>query len=342
MKKLRFALFGAGFWARFQLAAWKELPGVECVALYNRTRDKGEQFAREMGIPVFYDDPEKLLKSERLDFVDVCTYPFTLAGMVKLVAAHGLPVISQKPMAPTLAQARENLRVAREAGVSYFIHENWRWQTPLRELKRVLNSGVIGAAFRARLTMVSGFPVFRNEPHLKNLDEFILTDMGTHMLDLARYYFGEAQQLSCQIHRVNADIKGEDVATALLLMNGGRTSVSVELGYPQNHLEHEAFPQTFAFIEGALGSIELTKDYWLRVTTKDGTHARRVPPHHYPWADPDYDVVHSSIVACNANFLAALRGEAVAETTAEDNYKTLELVYACYDSAREGRTVRFG
>src|SRR5882672_9077356 len=155
MKKLRFALFGAGFWARFQLAAWQELSGVECVALYNRTKDKGEKFAREFGIPAVYDDPVELLKREKLDFVDVCTYPFTLAAMVKLVAAHGLPVISQKPMAPNLATARENLRACREAKVPYFVHENWRWQTQLREFKSVLDRGVIGTPFRARITMVS-------------------------------------------------------------------------------------------------------------------------------------------------------------------------------------------
>lgn len=341
MEKLRFALFGAGFWARFQLAAWQELPGVECVAVYNRSREKGEAFCRDLGVPRFYDDPEKLLQSEKIDFVDVCTYPFTLAAMVKLVAAHALPVISQKPMAPNLATARENLRVAREAKIPYFIHENWRWQGQLRAVKDVLASGVIGEPFRARLTMVSGFPVFQNEPHLKDLEEFILTDMGTHMFDLARFYFGEAQSLYCQVHTVNRDIKGEDVATTILKMNGGRTTVTVEMGYPQNHLEHDAFPQTFVFIEGSKGSIELTKNYWLRVTTASGTQSRRLVPHHYAWADPSYDVVHSSIVACNASFLAALRGGPPAENTAEDNYKTLELVYACYDSFRTGQSIHF-
>jgi predicted dehydrogenase len=339
MTKLRFALFGAGFWARYQLAAWRELPDVECVALYNRSRARGEKFARDFGIPAVYDDPAKLLANESLDFVDVCTHPFTLAAMVKLVAERGLPVISQKPMAPNLATARENLRVCRAAGVPYFIHENWRWQPQLRALRAVLASGVIGEVFRARLSMVSGLPVFTNEPHLRDLEEFILTDMGTHLFDLARFYFGEASQLYCQVHRVNPGIMGEDVATTMLLMNGGRTTVTVELGYPQNHLEHEAFPQTFAFIEGAQGSVELTKGYRLRTTTASGTKAERFAPVHYAWADTDYDVVHASIVACNANFLAALRGEGSAETTAEDNFKTLELVYACYDSARSGGAV---
>lgn len=337
---MRFAMLGAGFWARYQLAAWRELGDATCVAICNRTRSKGEELAREFGIPAVYEDPALLLEREELDFADIVTHPSTLAEMVRQVAARGLPVISQKPMAPSLALAAENLRVCHEANVPYFIHENWRWQSQLRELKRVLESGIIGSPFRARISMVSGFPVFENEPHLRDLEEFILTDMGTHVLDLARFYFGEAQTLCCRTHRVNPGIKGEDVATVMMTM-GGKTTVTVEMGYPQNHLEHDCFPQTMVFVEGAWGSAEITKDYWLRVTTASGTHARRLPPVHYSWADPNYDVVHASIVACHENLLGALRGMGPAETTAADNYKTLQLVYAAYDSARSGQTVHF-
>ena len=35
---LRFAVFGAGFWTPYQLSGWREVGGVECVAIYNRTR----------------------------------------------------------------------------------------------------------------------------------------------------------------------------------------------------------------------------------------------------------------------------------------------------------------
>jgi predicted dehydrogenase len=291
-------------------------------------------------VPAVYDDPEELFRREKLDFVDIVTYPFTLSHFVKLVAAHKIPVISQKPMAPSLAIAEENLRACREAGVPYFIHENWRWQTQLRELKRVLDSGAIGVPFRARISMVSEFPVFKNEPQLKDLEEFILTDMGTHILDIARFYFGEAQTLYCQVHRVHPDCKGEDVATVMMLM-GGKTTVTCELGYPENHVEHEYFPETMIFVEGDKGTAELAKDYWLRVTTDAGTHAKRYPPARYPWVDPDYHAAHSSIVPCNANFLQALRGEGKAETTGDDNYKTLQLVFAAYDSARAGKAIHF-
>lgn len=337
MPTSRFAMFGTGFWAYFQLAAWKELAGVKCVAIYNRTRSKGERFAKEFDVPAVYDDPEELLRRERPDFVDIVTYPFTLSRFVKLAAKYKVPVISQKPMAPSVAIAEENLKACHEAGVPYLIHENWRWQTQLRELKKVLDSGVIGAPFRARISMVSSFPVYVNEPQLKDLEDFILPDTGTHILDIARFYFGEAQRVYCQVHRVHPDVKGEDIATVMMMMRG-RTTVTCELGYPENYVEHEYFPETLIFVEGDKGSAEVARDYWVRVTTKDGTQARRYPPVWYRWVDPAYHVIHSSIVPTNANLLQALRGEGPAETTGEDNVKTLKLVFAAYESAR-GRKV---
>jgi predicted dehydrogenase len=73
MKKLRFAIFGCGFWSQFQLGAWKEIEGVECVALFNRTRSKAEALAERFGVPKVYDDAEELLKNEELDFIDIIT-----------------------------------------------------------------------------------------------------------------------------------------------------------------------------------------------------------------------------------------------------------------------------
>jgi predicted dehydrogenase len=338
MSPLRFAMFGTGFWAHFQLAAWKELKGVECIAIYNRTRSKGERFAGKFGVPAVYDDADKLLEREKPDFVDIVTYPFTLNHFVKLVASHKVPVISQKPMAPSVAIAEENIKVCREAGVPYFIHENWRWQPQLRELKKVLDSGVIGTPFRARISMVSAYDVYRNEPQIKDLEDFVLTDVGTHILDIARFYFGEAQSVYCQNQQVHPDVKGEDIATVMMMM-GGRTTVTIELGYPENYVEHDYFPETLIYVEGNKGTAEVSRDYWIRVTTREGTLAKRYPPAWYPWVDRDYHVIHSSIVLTNANFLQALRGEGQAETTGEDNVKTLRLVYAAYESARGRRVV---
>jgi len=339
MANLRFAAFGAGFWSRYQLAAWRELRGAECVAICDPVRAKAEARAHEFQVPRVYDNPEEVFRREQLDFVDIISSPETHRGLVHLAAAHQVPVICQKPMAPSLREAEQMVKACRDAGVPFFVHENWRWQTPIRKLKQVLVEGQIGAPFRGRLDMISGFPVFINQPFLAEIEQFILTDLGTHIIDVARFLFGEAESLYCQIQRIHQDIKGEDVATVMMQM-GGKTTVLVEMAYAENALERERFPETFAFIEGDKGSAELCPDYWVRVTTEAGTLAKRSPPPRYAWADPAYDVVQASMVPCLENLLQALRGERAAETTGEDNLKTLQLVYACYDSARTGQVVK--
>ncbi len=334
---LRFAMFGCGFWSRYQLAAWQELDGVECVALYNRTRSKAEKLATEFHVAAVYDDAEELLKCEKLDFVDIVTDVNTHGLLTRLAAEYRLPVICQKPLAHSLAEAEGMVAACEDANVPLLVHENWRWQRPIRHLKAELDTGKIGSPFRARIDMISGFPVFENQPASRELEEFILTDLGTHILDAARFLFGESQSLYCDTHSIHGNIRGEDVATVVLRMNGGRTTVTCNMAYAGNALERECFPQTLVFVEGDQGSLELKSDYWIHETTDDGTLKRRYAPRLYPWVDPAYAVVQSSIVECHKDLLGGLRdGDYEPETSGRDNLKTLQLVFDAYESAKRG------
>ncbi len=337
MRNLRFAIFGTGFWARYQLAGWKELEGVECVALYNRTRAKAESLASEFCVASFYDDPELLIDRERPDFIDIITNVETHSRFVHMAAARGLPVICQKPMATNLAEAEAMVRTCRETGTALFIHENWRWQTPVRALKRILAEGSIGRPFRASVEYCNSFPVFENQPFLKDLEQFILTDMGSHILDTTRFLFGEAASIYCRSARIHRDIRGEDVATIVLGMANGMTVVC-SLSYA-SLLEDDRFPEVFVRVEGDRGSVELASDYWIRTTTAQGTVSQRHPPPFYPWADPRYALVHSSIIPCNHDILRALRGAGPAETTGDDNIRTVRLVFSAYESASAGKVI---
>jgi predicted dehydrogenase len=344
MQKLKFAVIGTGFWANYQIPAWLMLDGVELVALYNRTRSKAEEFARQFEIPHVYDDVDELLNTHahELDFVDIITDVDTHAGFTGKAAARGLNIICQKPMAPDLETSRQMVESCRQAGVQFYIHENFRWQTPIRQLREILESGVIGRPFKARVSFCSAFPVFENQPFLADLDQFILMDIGSHILDICRFLFGETASLYCRTARINPTIKGEDVANVLMEMRSGLTCYA-EMSYA-SILEKEAFPQTLVSVEGASGSVVLTHDYTLRITTRNetGTMETRQQlaiPQQYAWADPAYALVHSSIVACNRNLLAALQGQGPAETTGDDNFETVRLVHAAYDSAARNAVI---
>jgi predicted dehydrogenase len=334
----RIAVVGCGFWSQYQISSWRELPEANVVALCDVDPAKAEAVGRRFEINRIYNNADELLNSEHVDLLDVITTPQTHSEMVHVAARHKVPVICQKPLAPSLKVAEEMVRTCAASNLPLLVHENWRWQTPIRALKNVLKAGTIGQVFRARVDFISGFPVFKNQPFLRELKQFILTDLGTHLLDAARFLFGEATTLYCQTRKLHSDIAGEDVATVIAEMSGA--TVVCNMAYAENFLEHDRFPQTFIFVEGEKGSVELGPDYSIRVTTAEGTDAKRYPPPRYKWADPAYDVVQASIVPCCANLLAAVRGELQAETTGEDNLKTLRMVFGAYESARQNAVVR--
>ena len=344
-RPLRFAVFGAGFWSRYQLSGWREVGGADPIAIYNRTPTKAEAIAHQFGIPAVFDDPERLLREVRPDFVDIITDVGGHKPLSLMCARHRVACICQKPLASSYKDAAAIVAAFRKARTRFFVHENWRWQAPMQQLRKLLRSGLIGVPLRARLTMVSGFDLFQNQPALRTLEQFILTDLGTHVFDVARVLFGEARTLHCRTARTLAPrVRGENVATVLLTMGRADTHVTIELGYARTPLEastREVFPQTLAFVEGSRGSIELTADYVVRVTTRSGTRVTRHAPPRYAWADPRYEVAHASIVPCCADLLRGLQGRGGGETTGEDNLATLRLVFAAYDSAHSARTVRF-
>ncbi|HLN54988.1 MAG TPA: Gfo/Idh/MocA family oxidoreductase [Bacteroidales bacterium] len=338
MKNLRFAVLGCGFWSKFQIGAWTETQGAELVAVYNRTRSKAENIAKYFGIPKVYDNAEELFKTEHPDFVDIITDVDTHASFVEMAVNHGIKhVICQKPMAPDFATAKKMVKICQDAGAHLYIHENYRWQAPVRRFREIIDSGVIGKPFKARVTFLSGFPVFENQPFLKELDHFILTDMGSHILDVCRYLFGECGSLCCQTRSINKGIKGEDLAVVMMDMANGMP-VYTEMSYA-SIVEHDTFSTLHILVEGEKGSVFLGPKFEIRTTTREGTVSETVRFPSYEWADPDYIVNHESGIHVNRNILKAIRGSGKAENTGEDNLETVRLIWACYESAATGRKI---
>ncbi len=336
----RFVLIGAGFWARAQLAAWGEQPGAVCVGVVDSDIGKAQTLAATVGATAF-TDAATALDETRPDFADIVTPNDTHVEVARLCLSRGVATICQKPIAPTLADAETLVHDFADANVPLLVHENWRWQAPIRAASDVLKTAQIGQIHRARISFVCSFPVFDNQPALAKLPRFIIADIGSHLLDVARFLFGEAKSVYALTKRVNPRIAGEDVATVLMTIGVDDAAVVVEMSYA-SPTEREAFPQTMLFVEGDHGSLEITPGYELRVTDVYGTVVSTHEPPVYSWADPQYALVQASMVGCLADLFAHLRAERSAETTGADNAETLRLVDATYRSADTGAVVAVG
>lgn len=340
MKKLKGAIFGCGFWSQFQIGGWSETTDVELVALYNRTISKARKIGEMFGIDNCYDDARQLLLNHpEIDFIDIITDVDTHPDFVELAASHKKDVICQKPMAPSLEHAKKMVNACRENKVRYYVHENYRWQPQFRRIKQLIDSGIIGKPFRCKSGFNTAFPLFETQPFLAQLEKFALTDQGSHQFDVLRFMFGEPLSLYCSTQQVNPTIKGEDVATTIIKMKSGVTCIQ-EISF-SSRLEREVFPQTLMLVEGSSGSIRLDPDLVIKITTQEGTITENVPLEKFWWQTERLTNEPPSIVDCNRNILNDMLGRGKAETTGDDNLKTVEMVFSGYDSASNNKVIYF-
>ncbi|MGI4747706.1 MAG: Gfo/Idh/MocA family protein [Janthinobacterium lividum] len=336
--KLRGALIGCGFFAVNQMHGWADLPDVEIVALCDRDPARLAQFGEQFGVAARYQDAERMLATERLDFVDIATTPPSHRALVELAARHGVAIICQKPIAPTLEDARAMVQAAADASVPFMVHENFRWQTPILAVKQAIQAGRIGTPFWGRVSFRSGFDVYAAQPYLATGARFIIEDLGIHSLDIARFLLGDALAITARTRRVNPAIAGEDVATMLLDHVGGVTSV-VDCSYASPQ-EHEPFPETFVEIDGDAGILRLGRDYRLTISGRNGTVIEDVSPPLLPWASRPWHNIQESVFNIQRHWVEALRAGREPDTSGRDNLQTFALVQAAYLSAERGQTVR--
>ncbi|MCF6125305.1 Gfo/Idh/MocA family oxidoreductase [Mesorhizobium sp. M7A.F.Ca.CA.001.07.2.1] len=338
MAELRGALIGCGFFAVNQMHAWRDIAGASIVAICDRDPERLRIVGDQFGIAKRYTDAGELFAGENLDFVDIATSAPSHRPLVEMAAQHRVPVICQKPFAPTLADAKAMVGACAEAGVPLMVHENFRWQSPIQAVRAVLDSGEIGMPFFGRISFRSAYDVFSGQPYLATGRRFIIEDLGIHILDIARFLLGDVSTITTRTVRINPGISGEDVATMLMDHNSGATSV-VDCSYATK-LATEPFPETLIEIDGSDGTIRLAQGYRLTVTGKSGTAVTDVSPPLLPWASRPWHNIQESVVAIQQHWVDCLAKGVQPATSGADNLKTFALVEAAYAGAASRQPVQ--
>jgi predicted dehydrogenase len=335
-KLMRCAVIGCGFFAQNHLNAWRQMApeGIELVAVCDIDKSKADAAASAFAVPRSYDRAEALLAAEKLDFVDIVTRMESHLDLVRLAAHRKIDVIVQKPLAPAWAEAVEVVRTAGQAGVRFAVHENFRFQTPMRKLRQALDSGVIGRPTWARIAFRTGYDIYRLQPYFHEAKRFIILDVGVHILDLARFFLGEVERISCEVQTRNPSNIGEDSATMLLRHVSGAVSV-VECAF-EARLEPDPFPETLVTVEGERGSIVLDPGLRARVTENGRTQELDFGSPLLSWTEHPWHTVQESVLLAQRAIIAAWRANSETETNGTDNLKTFALMEAAYAAAEKG------
>jgi predicted dehydrogenase len=336
---LRGALIGCGYVARFHLEAWQRVPGAKLVALCDLDPDRVARAAESAPEARVYTDCAELFEREsELDFVEICTQPEAHRELVAQAARHGLDILCQKPAALARSDFREMIDACLTTGVRLMIHENWRFRPWYRAMRSEIDSGAIGRPLRLRIAHRDTRSLrpggFAEQPYLATMRKLILMDMGCHLVDTARYLIGEIQTVSASIGRFGRSSVGEDVAMLAVYFAGGALGLLDMSWCAVPDVARPEWALNESVAEGSSGTLRLLADGSLELISPTGKRESR--PVALP---PDDQVYIDAFVATQRHFIQGLLTGAEHETRASDNLKTMDVIWAAYRSAEEGRTL---
>jgi len=337
-KPLRGVCIGAGYFSRYQYEAWARIPGVKIIAVANRNLDRAREVAAEFGIAqtCVWSELPALLDREQPDFIDIITPPETHLELVRHAAARGIAVICQKPLAPTWAEACAVVACARDAGVRFLVHENWRWQPWYREIRRQLDAGVLGDLFSisARMRLGDGWrptAYLDRQPFFRTYPRLLVYETGVHFLDTFRFLGGEIASVYARLQRRNPAILGEDAGQIMCGFKSGATAIWDASRYNESEAADPRYTFGTMRIEGRKGHLALDSEGNLKLKLL-GHAARQVD-----YRRERRGFAGDCVFALQGHFVDRLRDGGPFESTGEDYLKSIALVEACYRSQAGGQ-----
>ena len=331
-RPMRVGLAGAGWVAEHHLRAWAgQASRAGIVALADPDLRAARDRAATFDVPAIYGSVEAMLEAERLDAIDIATPRETHASICRLAASHGLAILCQKPLAPTLAEA-DALAADVGARVRLMVHENWRFRPHYRRIAAWLRAGRIGDVRTASMMLLTSglvpdatgaLPALVRQPMLATLDRLLVMEVLIHHIDTLRFLLGPLTLTGASLGHSCDAVRGEDRASILMTTERG-AAVSV-IG---DVMAHGHPPEQFDRLEilGTRGAIALERNR-LRLVGDTAEDATIDLAANYA----------ASYAAAIAHFLDCLADGDPFETSLDDNRETLRLVEAAYRWTPPGR-----
>jgi UDP-N-acetyl-2-amino-2-deoxyglucuronate dehydrogenase len=334
---VRVALVGCGRISRNHLEAIDKVQGVRLVAVADSDVERARAVGTARNVPAF-GSLDEMLAAVSSDLVSICT-PSGMHPQHGIIAARaGRHVLTEKPMAISLAAADELVQACDAAGVQLFVVKQNRLNPAIQLLKRAVDKGRFGRLYMANVTVRWTRPqsYYDAEPWRGTweFDGGAFMNQASHYVDLMQWLMGPAESVMAKTATQARRIEAEDSGVAVVKFRSGALGVmevSV-LTFPKN-LEGSIT------ILGETGSVKI-----------GGTAVNRVD--HWEFADYDDDdkLVDAAATAPPSvygfghvpyyeNVVAALKGKGKADTDGRAGRKSLELILGIYESAKSGREV---
>ncbi|WP_447642359.1 MULTISPECIES: Gfo/Idh/MocA family protein [Chitinophagaceae] len=342
MEQVKVALFGAGFIADIHLESYARfVPEAEVVAIYTRDADKAKAFADKHHIPQYFSSIDELLKNTACDVVDICLPNFLHKEATLKAAAAGKHIIIEKPLAVTLEEADEMIAACDKAGVKLMYAEELCFAPKYERARKLAEEGAVGEIYMLKQSEKHSGP---HSDWFYNVDLSgggVLMDMGCHGIAWFRWVLKNKQAVSVMasmntvFHKGRT--KGEDNSIVIIEFENGVTGV-VENSWAKHGGMDD---RSEIYGTGGVAYADLFTGNSVLAYSRNG--------YGYAMEKADTTIGWSFCVFEEAfnqgypqelkHFIDCVKNDKEPLVTGKDGRDVLEIIYAAYASAGQGKKI---
>jgi len=371
---LGIGILGYAFMGKAHSNAFKKLPYMmyppvaipRLVGIAGRNSEAVQEAARRYGYEKAYTDWRDMLNDPDIQVFDNGGPNDAHAEPCIAAAEAGKHVFCEKPLARTAEESKAMLDAVQKAGVKHMVAYNYRFVPAIVQARKIIESGALGRIFHYRAAYLQEWIIDPNFPMTWRFDKKVagsgsLGDLGSHILDLARFLVGEPKKvmgMTKTFIEERPDGKGgmgkvdvDDAVTALLEFENGAMGTIEATRYAHGRKNGQTWE-----INGENGSIRFDLErlnelqvYWAHEEPKEtrGFHNVLVSESYHPyWSNwwPQGHMIgweHSFVHEFHHFFDAIVNNKDVAPYGADfvDGYRNSVICDAISQSAQTGRIV---
>ena len=268
MKKLNVGLIGAGFMGKAHSLAYVAMPmffwPAPAVPVRKSIVDVNDAVAAEaaqrFGFEKSSSDWRSVVEDPEIDIIDIATPNHLHAEIAIAAAAAGKHIISEKPLARSGEEAKTMYDAVKNAGIVHMVAFNYRRTPAVALAKKYIEEGALGDILNFRGTYLQDWSADPDGPLSWRFQKSIagsgsLGDIGTHVVDMARYLCGEITQVNTQL---KTWVKTRPLQAGGVDKLGASTKDSTA---PRGEVDvDDEVLSLLEFQSGAIGSLEATRN----------------------------------------------------------------------------------
>ncbi len=339
-KKIKVAIVGSGFISGIHVRSLKSVSDAEVIACSSIDEEGLKKFTKKYEIPYSFIDYRKMLEMDEIDVVCLGVPNNLHLQMTLDCAVAGKHIICEKPLCNNLRDADSMINTCKEAGVKLMYVEQCCFAPKYKKLKELCQSGSLGKIYFTKHSQKHDGPHSTWFWDVEKVGGGVVMDMGCHTFGFLRWLTDNAEvediysEMGTYMHKDKT--RGEDTAITIIKFKGGVTGVS-EVSWAKKGGYDDR-----AEVYGLKGISFADMSSSLRTYSEIGfEYVSEKAPISLGWSYPIFEEEwQSGFPQMFSHFIDCVKNNKIPIITGEDGKVILEMVFAAYKSAKEGKKVK--